>query len=110
MSEFEETATSKLKVGIEGIQSAENAPPMSLAERALKKRRIANATQSRYMDTRYIFPTSNICERLFSTAGFTLSDRRRRLLTCNFEMQIFLHVNSSYWGISDVSRILERQE
>lgn len=73
---------------------------LTLAQKALKKRRISNST---YTDLRYILPTSNICERLFSTAGYALNDRRRGVLPVNFERQIFLHANSHLWGISDVN-------
>ncbi len=79
----------------------------SLAERAIKKRRMVKNASNGYMDTRFILPTSNICTRLFSKAGYALHDRRKGILPCNFQMQIFLHVNHSLWNISDVRSILE---
>ncbi len=34
----------------------------SLAERAIKKRRVVTNASDGYMDTRFILPTSNICK------------------------------------------------
>lgn len=33
---------------------------------------------SAFMDLHFLLPTFNICERLFTSAGFTLGDRRKR--------------------------------
>ena len=55
-----------------------------------------------FLDTRFILPTSNICERLFSKAGFALSDRRKSIHPAALEEQMFLHINSSLWNIDDV--------
>ncbi len=38
-----------------------------------------NETVDKYTDTRFLLPTSNICERLFSKFGMTLSDMRKEL-------------------------------
>jgi len=79
---------------------------LSYAEQALKKRKINHEKAgSCYMDTRYIVPTSNMCERLFSKTGYALSDRRGNILPSNFEEQIFLHANSSFWNVEDVNKI-----
>ena len=45
--------------------------------------------KSKYMDLKFIIPTSNICERLFSAAGYGLNDRRQAILPANFESQMF---------------------
>ena len=55
----------------------------------------------KYMDLRFVTPTSNMRERFFSISGYDLDDRRRGISTANFEKQIFLHVNSHLWGIDD---------
>ncbi len=47
---------------------------LSFAERLLKRRRVENAEVS-FIDSRFLFPTSSVCERLFSKAGYALSDR-----------------------------------
>ncbi len=36
--------------------------------------------ENKYMDYRFIMPTSNICERLFSVVGHALTDRRKVLI------------------------------
>ncbi len=67
---------------------------LSFATRAIKKRHISVDSSNSYMDTRFILPTSNICERLFSKAGFALGNRRKSILPSNFELQVFLHMNT----------------
>ena len=51
---------------------------ISFAERVLKKLKLqSHASTSEYMDMRFLTPTTfNICERLFSKAGFTMTDRK----------------------------------
>ena len=83
----------------------EEAPDLNapLAERLLKKRRQFNSTK--YLDTRFILATSNVCERMFSVAGYTMGERRHRLLPSNFEMQLFLNYNCEFWSIEDVNKV-----
>ncbi len=42
-----------------------------------------------YIDTRFLLPTSNICERLFLVAGHALGERRKYFTTLHFEEQMF---------------------
>ena len=63
-----------------------------------------------YDDLRYILPSSNICERLFSMAGIALDSRRQRLLPSNFEAQMYLFANASFWDIQDISIVLSNDE
>ena len=56
---------------------------LSIVERATKRPRFDESRISCYMDTRFILPTSNACEQLFSKAGCTLSDRRKSLIPAN---------------------------
>ncbi len=58
------------------------------------------------MDLRFIVPASNMCERLFSTAGFALTTRRRSTIPASFEKQMFLHANSQLWGVEDANMIV----
>ena len=99
-------AVKKLKIttGIESTEAGSGIP--SLAERGLKKRRLNALTRCQYMDTRFLLPTSNLCEHLFSVAGYALGERRGRILPSKFEEQIFLHMNNPLWGIEDFSRIV----
>lgn len=88
--------------------SGEEGTESTLAERALKRHRAgSSSTESLYKDSRFVLPTSNICERRFSKAVFALNDRRRGILPCNFEAEMFLHVNARYWGIQEVQRIMD---
>ena len=80
---------------------------LSFVERALKKRRLSvTKLNAQYLDTRFIVPHSNMCERFFSKAGYTMSDRRKLIQPANFEEQLFLHTNSGYWGIDDINQLL----
>ncbi|RLN99162.1 hypothetical protein DYB28_009074 [Aphanomyces astaci] len=57
---------------------------MSMAARALKRRKLLQA-RSNYLDCRFLRPTSNMCERLFSMTKWAMTDRRRSVLRSNFE-------------------------
>ena len=64
---------------------------LSFVERALKCRKISHQAQTdKYVDTRYLLATSNICERLFSRVEYLLNERRKGLTPANLEAQIFL--------------------
>ena len=65
---------------------------------------------SQYLDLRFMVPTSNLCERLFSKAGYSLGNRRGNILPTSFEEQIFLHVNSKMWSIDDVNTLVNGKE
>ncbi|KAF0706983.1 hypothetical protein AaE_013834 [Aphanomyces astaci] len=79
---------------------------MSMASRA-KKRRKMQQSCSGFMDCRFLRPTSNMCERLFSVTKWALTDRRQSMLPSNFEEQMFLHCNAFLWGIDDVKSVME---
>jgi hypothetical protein len=83
---------------------------VSFAEKAAKKRKEMAGRSLSFIDLRFLLPTSNLCERLFSKAGYGLSDRRRGISPANFESQLFLNANSSYWDISDISKVVNEQK
>lgn len=60
----------------------------------------------RYIDTQFITPTSNICERFFSLESTAFGERRRRFSLQNFETQMFLYCNMLLWNMFDVNRIV----
>ena len=64
-----------------------------------KVKRAKVESKSPYIDLRFIRPTSNICERLFSLSKLALPDNRKRLLPANLEMQIFLKLNRHLWDM-----------
>ena len=78
---------------------------LSFVERARKKRKVLYE-RAKYMDLRFIALMSNICERLFSVAGYALSDRRQGINPSNFEKQLFLHANSHLWGLDELKVIM----
>jgi hypothetical protein len=80
---------------------------LSLAQQALKKQKLEETRESSYIDLRFLIPTSNICERLFSKAGFCLHSRRLGILPINAECQMFLHMNMDLWNIETVKDILK---
>ena len=60
------------------------------------------STSDTYVGTRYIIPTSNDCERLFSKVGYLLNDRRKSVLPIDLEAQLFLNVNNDLWTNKDI--------
>jgi hypothetical protein len=83
---------------------------LSYAQRILKKQKLGISEDDfDYMDVRFLIPTSNICERLFSQAGFCLNERRLATLPINAESQMFLRLNMNLWNIDTVDDILRHQ-
>jgi len=78
----------------------------TLAERSLSRRRASTSNRVSYQDVRFILPTSNICERLFSIADHALPARRRSLHPTTFETQLFLRENEEYWELKDVHSVV----
>ena len=72
-------------------------PSQDFAAELLKRRKLEKTSNSAYYDCRFLVPSSNIAERLFSKTGDAYSAKRQRLLPINLEMQIFLHVNQGLW-------------
>lgn len=95
---------------IDSPQATEDITGLSYVQQALKKRKVGGGSHKKYTDTRFIIPTSNLCERFFSKAGISLDDKRGRLLPSNLEEQMFLHANRSLWDISDVQSIVTKND
>lgn len=64
-------------------------------------------TKSKYIDMRLHEITSNMCERLFSTAGYPLNNPRKGIYPANLEMQSIFHVNDRLWGLADTNEIIK---
>ncbi|RQM19260.1 hypothetical protein B5M09_013951 [Aphanomyces astaci] len=79
------------------------------AERALKRQRHV-PSEGKFLDYRFIVPTSNICERFFSATKRAIGDHRCGLLPKNFESQMFLYANAVMWGMDDVQKIMQANE
>jgi len=69
----------------------------SILDRALKRKKI----DPTYCDFRFLIPTSNVCERLFSKVKNAFGDRRQNVLPINCEAQVLLHANSFLWDVDD---------
>jgi hypothetical protein len=80
---------------------------LTFAERALKSKKQRTDTNKEYMDLKYIPPTSNIVERLFSKSKLILSDVRKSMLPANLEMLLFLKVNRNLWDLALVGKCLK---
>ncbi len=80
------------------------------ASLCLKKRRTKEYYGQRYMDCKFLLPTSNIVERFFSSVGYAFNESRQALLPINLETQLFLKVNRSFWSEELVSKIYNEDE
>lgn len=80
--------------------------PKDLASQALASMREAQNLSNDYVDLRFILPSSNICERLFSLAKLLLRDNRSSLSPDVMECLIFLLGNRELWSISDVNTVV----
>jgi hypothetical protein len=69
---------------------------VGFAERILKRRKTVTPATS-YPLVWAIPPTSNLVERLFSTARAMLGHERQGLTPLAVEMILFLKTNASYW-------------
>lgn len=97
----------KLLASSSNITSDFSVNSENYAYNVLSKRKLErNSYVPSYLDTRFIVPTSNAVERLFSTVGYTFDDLRQKLLPHNLEMQIFLKSNSHLWNEIIVSEIV----
>ena len=61
---------------------------------------------SMYSSTYHVLPTSNIVERLFSSARYLLDDNRKKMLPRNVEICLYLKVNRSLWNLETVASVL----
>lgn len=63
---------------------------LSFVERILKRHKSPSESSAAvFMQTRFLVPNSNECERLLSKVGHALSDCRKGLTPSNLESQIF---------------------
>lgn len=92
MNREERTVLKDFEV-IEGNNALDSTEDHSYDERALARRTTGcSVTVRKYIDLRFLLPTSNVCERLFSKSGYTLNYLRRGISPANLEAQLFLHM------------------
>ncbi|KAE8901098.1 hypothetical protein PF005_g29024 [Phytophthora fragariae] len=80
-------------------------PPsdLSIVQQAFKKRKTTK--RSRYVDVAFIPPTSNECERFFSSVKLVYSDLRKRLDASTLEMLMYLMYNKDMWDVYTVEAL-----
>ena len=76
----------------------------SYAESLLDQKR--RKPMSHYGDLKWIPPTSNLAERLFSRVKYVFNDHRKSLLPVNLESRIFLCVNRSFWDAKTIEDLM----
>ena len=109
MSSEEKRVVRKVLLSEQEVTDDNDEICLSFAERLLKRRKKEDLGGFRiYKNTNYLLPTSNICDRIFSSAGYLLNDRRRALTLANLESQFFLHINQDLWSASDINRLILR--
>ena len=80
---------------------------MNLAQKAALRSKRRKVSMGIYADLNFIPPTSNVVERLFSTARLVLTDYRKSMSPSTFECVMFLKFNSSLWDLNLVSKIIK---
>ena len=80
---------------------------MNLAQKAALRSKRRKVSTGIYADLNFIPPTSNVVERLFSTARLVLTDYRKSMSPYTFECVMFLKFNSSLWDLNLVSKIIK---
>lgn len=67
-------------------------------DRSMKQLKFSGVDiQSKYNDTRFLVLTSTISERLFSVSGHATANRKKGVLSTNFECRYSLYVNQDMW-------------
>jgi hypothetical protein len=98
---------------VEEITEAEAQLDEDYARSLLKENeRKKSITSSKYVNLKWIPPTSNICERLFSSARQVISylpqvltDYRKSMSPYTFECIMFLKMNRKYWDVDVVNDV-----
>ena len=102
----EESSALFIRSSDECVEEENTDVQLSFAERALRNEQpIGHEGHKQYLDTRFLIPTSNTCERFFSRVGHALTSRRKSINTANLESQLFLHLNRDLWGSSDINEL-----
>ncbi|KAG3215418.1 hypothetical protein PC129_g13688 [Phytophthora cactorum] len=101
LSRGERSALQPLKKAAKPSAPAPKPVKMGIADRILKKRK-TESTPCAFELLDVIPSTSNIVERLFSSARMVLRYKRSRLSPFTLKMILFLRVNETYWDVTTV--------
>ena len=96
LTDAESTAVKLLEVKPIIALEEEGENQLSFVDRAKKKMKLKKPT-STFIDTRFLIPTSNHVERLFSMSKRVFSLKRRSLLPRNLEALVLLKANRRLW-------------
>jgi hypothetical protein len=93
------------------VTDVEAVHPRAIASMELKakRRRLDTPPPSTYLNMRFILPTSNIVERVFSKTKLVFTEQRQRLLPTTLEAIVFLAVNRAFWDASTVEQAIRQQ-
>lgn len=72
--------------------------------RLSRNEEVQRVSSTMYHNLDTVLATSNACERLFSTAGRTLTPLRRSMKPSTLEMLLFLNANREFWDVNDVRK------
>eukprot|EP00731_Ephydatia_muelleri_P013975 Em0007g1285a len=84
---------------------------LSFADRALKRQRVEEKKEcSKYINTRFLLPTSCEVERLFSMAKRVFCPLRRSFQPRTLEALLFLNQNRSLWNLARTALVVNEKE
>ena len=84
---------------------------LSFADRALKRQRVEEKKEcSKYINSRFLLPTSCEVERLFSMAKRVFCPRRRSLQPRTLEALLFLNQNRSLWNLALTALVVNEKD
>lgn len=81
---------------------------LSYAESTLNKAK-SSKSDSLYQNLEFIPPTSNMVERLFSTAKSIITDDRKSMSPFHLECVLFLKQNRSLWDSTTVAAVVNKK-
>jgi hypothetical protein len=103
----EQRAVERLLIHASQPVEGKNDVELSFAERELKRQRQAELKSStRCIDTRFVLPTSNLAERLFSQAKRVYNPHRRSLHPRTLQALLSLNQNRSLWNLPIFAKIV----
>jgi hypothetical protein len=95
-------------------------PPVILIEEAQEPQRkrkrldqevkegLQNEEEVKYIDLKWINPTSNVVERFFSLLKRVYTPHRRGMNGDNLERILFLNVNRSFWKLDEIVQVYDK--
>jgi hypothetical protein len=85
-------------------------PPVILIEKAQEPQRKRKRLDQevKYIDLKWINPTSNVVERFFSLLKRVYTPHRRGMNGDNLERILFLNVNRSFWKLDEIVQVYDK--